>query len=158
MSFSPQAGYAGRVRSFRATPVLAAGQPTLTGLTPVTIAEITKWSVKHSLKSGANPIVTYESAGNASGTLYGDVLQGGVGSWTVDVQGFYSIDGTDSRFAIGFFVVMDLIPNKSAAFGYNDVSGKVTSYNTDFDVNSDAVTFSATIQGTGQFPAYAALT
>lgn len=154
MAFTPFAGSAGRMKAVAVTPALSTPQPTLTGLTTAAVAGITGWDLDLKTEDGGG-IVHFESSATSGGVLMTEQLQGGVGTWSVKINGIYDGDttATEEKFVNGAFVQMDLLYSRASTYGRYACNGKVKDYQEKWDVKANAVVFSCTVEGHSTLPA-----
>ena len=152
MAFTPVSGSAGRLGVLPIAASLSVPMPTFSG-SPVPIAGITSW--KLDLKRDQGKVLHFESTATGTGVLMEEQIQGGVGSWTVSIEGEYdsaSATLTDTNFSLGAAVYFNLIFSKYANFGYKNCQGVVASIGPGSNVRNSPSSFTATIEGHGTVP------
>lgn len=155
MAFTAMAGSHGRLKAVVVAPSLAVPVPTLTGLSTANVAGIRSWKVR-TKHEGARSL-HFESPVDAAGSVYPEHMQGGVTEWSVEIEGEFDGDSTDSQdwFQAGEFLVFDLILHKTSALGRYQCKGKIMG-GPDHGPqvrSTDPQLFTVTIDGHGTLPA-----
>jgi len=149
MAFTPVHGSRGRITAIFVTPDLTLPVPTLTGLTQAPVNGITKWRLNLEAQAG-DQIHHFEGTTSAAGIIQGEEIQGGVGTHTVDIEGYFDLAatvGTEIQWRPGVFVVMDLIYNRATGLtGHSNVYGKVMTLSMGPGVKDGPVTFAAKVR------------
>ena len=116
-------------------------------------AELNKWSA--SVKAEGAKFTGFENPVDGQGVVYALQLRGGLGSYTVTAAGTYNFDAaghSDAKFAVGSFIVADLILQKNAGIGHKGCVLKITSVDNGEEVAGQPSTFSFTADGHGAMP------
>lgn len=146
-TFAPYAGTDGRVKT----------------QADVIIAGIKSW--KRNSQAAMIPLPNFESSADATAfpTVQPNVLKG-LGSNTVDIEGFYNTDPTaatetgNTGIYNGAYVALDLYISRTLGKGYDDVVGWVSNFVITNTIDNQAVNFTATITVDGPFPIYGTVT
>lgn len=137
MPFVPAAGTSGRVRI---------------GVGNVAVAGVKEWRLSKQL--GLIPVPHFEMPADSSGLVW-SLFLAGFAQATCQINGFYDVS-TNTEVGVGLKlgadIVLDLLFTKSPAFGYIDVTGFITQFNTGTNVDNQVGTFDATVQLTGVVP------
>jgi hypothetical protein len=154
--FSGFAGTSGRVKAVAITPALTDDDVTFSG-TPLTIAEFNKWTLTEQMDGEPPMILTFESPTNTEGTMFSELLDGGKGSFTVELSGVQKQVPT-INFKLGQKIVLDLFAKKSASFGRQNVNVAITNIRQEQGVDQSVMTFSISCKGSGVPPAFGSIT
>lgn len=136
MAFDPAVGTEGRVR-------VGAGNTVVAG--------IKTWRINKTCTPV--PINHFELTANGDGVVF-SVFERGLASATCTLNGFYNVDATDSTegaaigLRIGVTVSLDLLFTRTP-FGYTDLAGFLTSFDTGTTIENQAADFNCTVQLTG---------
>jgi hypothetical protein len=147
-TFAPYAGTDGRVK---------------TSVGDVIIAGIKNW--KRNSQAAMIPLANFESSADATAypTVQPNQLKG-LGSNTVDIEGFYNTNATaatetgNTGIYNGAYVALDLFISRTLGKGYDAVPGWVSNFVVTNTIDNQAVTFTATITVDGPFPIYGTVT
>lgn len=146
MAFTPVHGSRGRVTSIVTTPDLTSPLPTLTALTQAPVNGITKWRMNLEAQAG-DPIHHFEGTATTFGIIWGQEVQGGIMTATVDVEGYYDLDssvGTIISFAPGAILVVDFVWNRAGTLpGLSNTVCKVMSLQFGPGIKDGPVTYTA---------------
>jgi hypothetical protein len=136
MAFDPANGTEGRIR-------VGAGNTVVAG--------ISEWSLE---KTAADiPINHFELAADGDGVVWSN-YERGLANGTVTLTGYYNVDATDKTegvtpgLKVGASVVLDLLFTRTP-FGYLDLNGFITRFQTGTKVENSMATFTATVRLTG---------
>ena len=145
------AGSQGRMKLIGVAPSLSDAFVSFSGTT-ANVAGIRSWKVNVSVEQP--PAVHFETSASTTGVLYEQQVQGGIGRWSAEVEGYFDGDTAASSavFGMGEMVVCDFIYNKASGVGHKSANGKVTSFSPGGQVGGGLFTFTATIAGSGAFP------
>ncbi len=136
MAFDPSVGTEGRVR-------LGAGSTAVAG--------IMEWRINKQL--APIPINHFELTADGDGIVW-QAFEKGLASATCTMRGHYNVDGTDKTeggtpgIKVGATLSLDLLFTRTP-FGYTDLAGFVTQFETGTNIENQTGTFSATVQLTG---------
>lgn len=152
--FNTYAGSAGRVKIYLVTPDLTVGPPVFP-VNPVrtVVNGAKKWAINPKLDSAK--IRHFESPGDSFGVIYPTKLQGGLGDWTVTIEGYYDADSagsTDFKFHVGQFLVVDLIFSKASGYGRYECQTEVIDVAPSVEFSSEPSNFRALLDGFGVPP------
>lgn len=157
------AGTSGRLSVSVVTPVLttdsvdftSALSALATGISSTAvIAEITKWSLSNPFAGEAPRSLTLESTADSEGVVYGEVLRGGVGSYTVAIEGQFNSSNA-AMFRNGVMAAAAFLVKKNVAAGYKTCVGRLNNFQiTGVSSQGGTVMFSATFEGSGLLPAF----
>jgi hypothetical protein len=106
----------------------------------VTAGEMGKWNFDFPI-NGAS-FVGFGSPADANGVIYPEELKGGVGPWTVDIEGAFNANSaaganTFLRFQPGRFIYFSMVLSKASGFGFHGCKGKIIGFNPGVDVKSN---------------------
>lgn len=148
-------GTEGRFKYIALTPNLALQVPVIGSPSTVAIAGITSWKVSPTLEAGG-VAYDFESTASASGILAPSQIQGGLGPWTVDIEGNYDAAAnplTSSQFLLGYFCVFDLVISKGMPLTFSNCVGKIVVAPTfGPTLRNTPTTFTLKIDGHGALP------
>ena len=141
MAFDALAGYSAQLWIVaRVSQAASTDYPDLSAAaTEVVMAEFQKWSVDEQLESPK--FVCTAAPINSEGVVGKLALSGGIGTYTVTIEGVYNADSdagaaTFARLKQGAFVSMHLFLQQKSAYGYGNVQGKIVSRSVNTDVNN----------------------
>lgn len=148
------AGSAGRVQLYLVTPDLSVGPPTVPA-SPTRVAAngMKKWGLTVTTQSAK--ILHFECPGDSYGNIFPTQLQGGIGDWTAEFEGYYDADSAGStgvKLHDGAFIVFDLIFSKTSGYGFYGLVGKVTSFRITDEFGSEPTGFACTVEAHGAPP------
>lgn len=135
MAFTPYSGTGGRVR-----------HRTL----GVNLAGIKSWKIP--TKTTPIPIPHFELTADTNGAVWQTAWLKGLSEGTIQLEGTFDATTTGSAFAHGTNLALDLLFDKTAPFGYYNVTGFVTDFQPGTNVENQAGTFTITVQMTSALP------
>jgi hypothetical protein len=136
MAFDPTVGTEGRLR---------------VGGSDTVVAGIMEWRIAKQLTP--IPINHFELSADSDGNVW-QVFERGLASATATIRGHYNVDATDKTEAgtpglrIGVTLALDLLFTRTP-FGYVNLAGFITQFNTGTNIENQTGTFDATVQLTG---------
>lgn len=157
MPFTPQSGVIAQVRSALIAPVSGVALVAPTGSEAKTaMLGFTEFTITPQLTGGE--IVAAGCPADAQGNIAARQTRGGVVRIKVNLKGVYDGDAvagasSDARFAVGAFLVVDMIYNSVTGWGRYGCVGRVASPVTNTKVGPDTAGVSVDIDVDGFLPA-----
>lgn len=136
MAFDPSNGTEGRIR---------------VGVGDTVVAGVSEWRITKNI--GEIPINHFELSADGDGNVWSN-YEKGLANATVSLRGFYNVDATDKTeggtpgLRVGVTLILDLLFTR-APFGYLNLSGFITQFETGTNVENQMGTFSATVRLNG---------
>lgn len=155
--FTPFSGVNSRVSSAVVVPVPGVDLVTPLGTEVKTnMMEYTSFSVSRPRTSGQ--VLAAGSPVDAQGNIYPRQIRGGVVNPKISLEGIYNGDSgagfsTDARFAIGGWVIMNLVFQAVGLWGYYNVLACVTDSGPSTKIGADPASIRIELLVDGLFPA-----
>lgn len=153
MAFKPYAGTAGQLKVVDVAATLTTPMPTFSG-TPAAIAGIRSWKITKTIEQPG--LSHFGQVADSFGVLWEDQIQGGIGTWTAEIEGYFDGDTTASSalFDGAECVYCDFILSKDNTAGFKNCKGIVRAFNPETQVKGEPARFTCTIKGHEALPAF----